>query len=119
MWQFLNFKDIEWEDSPRGYYLTEVKQKVLWEDKKTGATLTLVKFPPGVADKIHSHPEADQITIGLSGELEMPPKGVITPLVPNMAMTMPKGGKHGATRFTKESIILFFWDGPPKPKIEE
>ena len=59
MWQFLNFKDIEWEDSQRGYYLTQVKQKVLWEDRKTGATLVLVKFPPGVADKIHSHPEAD------------------------------------------------------------
>jgi quercetin dioxygenase-like cupin family protein len=119
MWQFLNFKDIEWDDTPRGYYLTEVKQKVLWEDMKTGATLALVKFPEGVADKIHSHPNANQMTIGLTGEVEMPPNGVLTKVEPNMVVTMPKGGKHGATRFTEESIILFFWDGTPKPVIEE
>jgi hypothetical protein len=36
-----------------------------------------------------------------------------------MALYMDKGGKHGATRITKESIILFFWDGSPKPVIEK
>jgi quercetin dioxygenase-like cupin family protein len=115
----LNFNDIEWEDTPRGYYLSDVKQKVLWKDENTGATLVLVKFPEGIADKIHSHPEANQITIGLSGEIEMPPNDVLTKVEPNMVITMPKGGKHGATRFTKESIVLFFWDGPPKPEIVE
>ena|SRR5208337_3976757 len=79
----------------------------------------LLKFPPGVADKIHSHPEANQITIGLSGEVKMPTSGVIAPLQPNLTLTMDKGGKHGATLFTKESIGLFFWDGPPKPVVEE
>ena len=119
MFQLLNFDDIEWEDTPRGYYLTDVKQKVLWEDPETGATLALVKFPKGVADKIHSHPEANQITIGLTGGLLMPPNNVPMKLVPNMAATAPKGGKHGATEFTEESIILFFWDGPPKPEVHE
>lgn len=119
MFKQLNFKDIVWENAPRGYYLTDVKQKTLWEDKKTGATLALLKFPPGVADRIHSHPEAKQITIGLSGEVEMPTSGVIAPLQPNMALTMDRSGKHGATLFTKESIVLFFWDGPPKPVVEE
>jgi hypothetical protein len=41
MFKFLNFKDIEWKDAPRGYYFTNVKQHTLWEDKKTGATLAL------------------------------------------------------------------------------
>jgi mannose-6-phosphate isomerase-like protein (cupin superfamily) len=85
----------------------------------SSSTLALVKSPEGVADKIHSHPEANQTTIGLSGEVEMPPDGVITPVQPNMAMIMPKGGKHGATRFTKESMVLFFWDGSPKPVMED
>jgi len=58
------FEDLEWEDPPRGYYLTDVKQKTLWKDEKSGATLALIKFPEGVADKIHSHPEANQIVIG-------------------------------------------------------
>jgi hypothetical protein len=89
MFKFLNLKDIEWKDAPRGYYLTDVKQHTLWEDKKTGATLALVKFPKGVADKIHSHPEALQITIGLSGEVEMP--NGIMPMVPNIVITAEKG----------------------------
>jgi len=116
MFKFLNFKDIDWKDAPRGYYLTDVKQYTLWEDKKTGATLALVKFPKGVADKIHTHPEANQIVIGLSGEVMMP--SGIMPLSPNMVITTSKGTKHGATNVTKESISLFFWDGPPKPKVE-
>ena len=119
MFQFLNFNDIEWEDTPRGYYLTDVKQKVLWEDPKTGATLALVKFPKGVADKIHSHPEATQITIGLTGELLMLPDNKSMKVEPTMVITAPKGGKHGATDFTEESVVLFFWDGPPKPEIHE
>ena len=48
----------------------------------------------------------------------MMPNGLM-PLLPNMAATASKGCKHGATNFTKESIVLFFWDGPPKPKVEE
>ncbi|MBN2335254.1 hypothetical protein JXL21_06805 [Candidatus Bathyarchaeota archaeon] len=119
MFQFLNFDEIEWEDPPRGYYLTDVKQKVLWEDQNTGATLALVKFPKGVADKIHSHPEAEQITIGLTGELLMPPGNSPMKVKPNMLVTASKGGKHGATEFTEESVVLFFWDGPPKPEIHE
>jgi quercetin dioxygenase-like cupin family protein len=119
LWKTLIFKDIEWEDPPRGYYLTKVKQKVLWEDKNTGATLALVKFPEGVADRTHSHPEANQTAIGLSGEIEMPPDKVTAPLRADMAIMIPKGEKHGATRFTKEGIVLFFWDGSPKPLIEE
>ncbi len=31
LWKTLIFKDIEWEDPPRGYYLTKVKQQVLWD----------------------------------------------------------------------------------------
>ena len=116
VFKFLRFGDIEWKDATRGYYLTDVKQHTLWEDKKSGATLALVKFPKGVADKIHSHTEANQIIIGLSGEAEMP--NGIMPLLPNNVMTISKGVKHGATKFTKESILLIFWDGSPKPKVE-
>ena len=121
MFEFLNFNDIDWEDTPRGYYLSDVKQKVLWEDPNTGATLALVKFPKGVADKIHSHPEATQITIGLSGERarKMSPDAEPMKAEPTTVVTAEKGGKHGATDFTEESIVLFFWDGSPKPLAHE
>ena len=115
MFQFLNFNDIEWEDTPRGYYIADVKQKVLWEDPGTGATLALIKFPKGIADEIHSH-TAKQYTIGLSGEVLMPPDNKPMKLQPNMLATVDRGGKHGATEFTEESIILFFWDGSTKPE---
>ena len=32
-------KELDWKNPPRGYYLTEVKEKVIWEDKKTGAKI--------------------------------------------------------------------------------
>ena len=118
MFQFLNFNEIEWEDTPRGYYLTDVKQKTLWKDEKTGATLALIKFPEGVADKIHSHPEANQIVLGLSGEMEMP-DGSLTPVSPNSVYLFDKGEKHGATMVTKDVLTLFFWDGSPKPEVHE
>ena len=108
----------EWEIPPRGYYLTNVRQKTIWRDEKTGATLALVRFPEGVADKIHSHPDANQIVIGLSGEIEMP-DGKRVKINPTLSYHWTKGEKHGATKVTKESLMLFFWDGSPKPQIEK
>jgi quercetin dioxygenase-like cupin family protein len=108
---------LEWEDPPRGYYLTDVKQKVLWGDEKTGAIVALVKFPVGVADRIHAHPEANQLVYGLSGEIEMGDGSKVP--VEGLFLDFPKGEKHGATRFTKEATVLFYWDGPPTPQIDE
>ncbi len=31
----------------------------------------------------------------------------------------PKGETHGATKITKETIALFYWDGPPTPEIKD
>jgi len=111
----VNAKKLEWQDPPRGYYLTDVKQKVLWTDDETGATMVLLKFPVGVADKIHSHPEANQFCYGLSGEIEMP-DGNSVPVEGTLSF-FPRGEKHGATKVTKECIILFYWDGPPTPEV--
>ncbi len=105
-------KGIEWEDPPRGYYLTDVKQKVLWRDEETGAMMALLKFPVGVADEIHSHPEANQLIYCLTGEIESP-DGIRTPMDGVFTHT-PKGEKHGASKCTKEAIILFYWDGPQR-----
>ena len=51
---------LEWYDPPRGYYLSEVKEKVLWRDEETGAKIAMVKAPVGVMDRRHTHPEANQ-----------------------------------------------------------
>jgi len=36
-----------------------------------------------------------------------------------MVVSAPKYGKYGATKFTEDSIVLFFWDGPPRPEVHE
>ena len=103
---------MEWSDPPRGYYQTEVKQKVLYKNEETGALMSLLKFPVGLGDDLHSHPEANQHAFWLDGEL-MDDENKRVPLK-GTYIHFPKGVKHGKTVFTKESIALFYWDGPQK-----
>ena len=94
-----------------------MKQKVLWEDKETGATMALVRFPVGVADKIHSHPEANQFCWALGGEWMTPDRVRIG--LKDVLFFFPRGERHGATEFTEETTFLFYWDGPPAPQVGE
>jgi oxalate decarboxylase/phosphoglucose isomerase-like protein (cupin superfamily) len=87
-------------------------------DEKTGATLALLKFPVGIADEIHNHPNANQVCVGISGEAEMQ-DGSLAELSQKSVFVFPKGEKHGATNFTKEGIILSYWDGSPEPEVVE
>ena len=112
------FDKMEWEDTPRGYYLTDVKQKTIYIDEKTGATLALIKYPPGVADKLHTHPEANQFFFPLSGEVEMKDGSMFIPKADGVQIQF-KGEKHGRTNFTKETIVYVYWDGSPKPEVVE
>jgi hypothetical protein len=112
------FTQMEWEDPPRGYYLTDVKQKTLWVNEETGATWALVRFPPGVADKRHTHPKANQLTLPLRGEIEMP-DGSLFRCNGQGVIIFEKGEPHGRTNFPKETVVLFYWDGPPEPEVVE
>jgi hypothetical protein len=62
--------DLEWKDPPTGYYMSQVKEKILWTDSKTGAIVTLMKFPPGPLDKKHRHPNANQWDYWIKGSLK-------------------------------------------------
>ena len=110
-------KKLDWVDPPRGYYLTDVKEKVIWEDEKTGAKMALIKFPAGIPDKLHSHPEADQFVYCLSGEAETDAGEKIS--LEGKFFYFAKGERHGASKMLKETIALFYWDGPPTPEIED
>ena len=107
---------LEWASANRSHYLTDVQEKVLWEDKKTGAKAALIKFPVGIADKRHYH-DANQQIYGLSGEFEGP-DGQKIPAT-GLYGYFQKGEVHGQTKITKESIILFIWDGSGEPIIAD
>jgi hypothetical protein len=111
----LNTNQMEWEDPPRGYYLTDVKQKVLWDDEKTGAKMIMLKFPVGVSDKPHIHPKANQYAYFLEGESKGP-DGNLLP-VNGWFIYTPKGMKHGGSTITKEILLIQFWDGPLDPEF--
>ena len=112
------FEAMEWEDAPKGYYLTDVKRKVLWVDEETGATWVLLKFPPGIGDKLHTHPQANQMVFGLSGEMKRP-DGTLAKSNGTSTVIFRKGEVHGRGNFTKETQILMYWDGPPDPEVAE
>lgn len=99
--------EMEWEDTPRGYYLSDVKEKVLFQDPETGAKIALVKAPVGPMDRLHKHPEANQYVLRLTGDRKWA-----------FSIT-PKGEVHGGAVLKEEGIALFIWDGPPKPEIVE
>jgi hypothetical protein len=66
----VNSKEIEWMKYPPGWYLTDVEYHVLWKNEETGATLVLLKVPEvSVHELPHTHPDANQLTFILSGEI--------------------------------------------------
>ena len=110
--EMANSNELEWVPAKRSHYLTDVQEKVLWEDKKTGAKAALIKFPVGIADELHSH-ESNQQIYCLSGEIEGP-NGEKIPIA-GVYGNYPKGEIHGQSNITKESVILFIWDGSAEP----
>ena len=112
-------KDVNWDNPPPGDFLTDVKEKVLRKDEKTGAEMLLLKIPgDGIHEAAHAHPDADQWTYCLYGEFETP-DGTRVP-AEGLFLFVPKGEKHsGTTKVTKETIGLMFWNGPRRRIIME
>jgi hypothetical protein len=113
----VNGQEVKWEDPPKGHYITEVKQHVLWRDEKTGAQMMLLKVPKGGVHELpHKHPHASQWGFGLQGEM-------IRPDGTHMAVEehghffghVPKGEVHGGdprTKYLTDCIAFIYWDGP-------
>jgi len=111
----LQIPQVEWQDAPKGFYLTDVKEKILWQNKKTGAMFLLGKAPIGLSDTPHTHPEANMLSYLLSGELELP-NGNIRKLAGRSGF-QPKGTLDVGYKFVKEALLLVYWDGP-RTKVE-
>jgi hypothetical protein len=104
--------DLEWKTPPTGYYLSDAKEKILWSDPQTGASVILMKWPPGVLDRKHRHPHANQWDFVLSGKVQEGGEDAS-----NVLGYVPKGDVHGGTVVLEECLVLFHWDGPRDPEI--
>jgi hypothetical protein len=113
---FIRPNELKWQDAPKDFYLTSVKEKILWQNSDTGAMVTLCKFPVGLSDAPHIHPEATVMGYVLSGEVERP-DGTIVKWPPHSFNCRPKGELDMGYKFTKETILLAIWDGP-RTKID-
>ena len=78
---------------------------MLWEDTETGATTVLLRFPPGLADQVHSHPAANQHVCGIRGEIEGEDGARST--IEGVYAYFRKGEEHGGSKFIEESVLLF------------
>ena len=120
----VNGKEIKWEDPPKGEYLTDVKIHVLWEDKKTGANLTLLKAPKaaGPVMEPHAHHNANEWSFYLAGELEAADGTKVTVSPDNtMFGFVSKGethGKGGVWKALGEVTWLRYHDGPSTRAIK-
>jgi quercetin dioxygenase-like cupin family protein len=117
----LNANDLEWEEPPDDFHLTNVRRKILWTDGQTGATAVLLKFLPGeVIAKGHIHPDANHIMYVLEGEFQPVPDGHPRPGKGSF-VHCPKGVKHGGGRMivTKEGYGFAYYDGPQTYRIVE
>ena len=123
----MNGEEVKWKDAPKGQYLTDVKEHILWKDEKTGAMLALRKLPKGdIHETAHTHPDANHWMFLFSGEA-VGPDGFKLTVSENdyFFIPAPKGERHGGyatvpegTKFTKDFIGLWFFDGP-QTKISE
>jgi hypothetical protein len=108
--------EMEWQNAPKDFYLTPVKEKILWQNPDTGAMVTLCKLPVGLSDAPHIHPEATVMGYVLSGEAELPDGRRIS-WPPHSFNCRPKGMLDMGYKITKETILLAIWDGP-RTKID-
>lgn len=102
--------NMDWEDAPKGSFLTPAKRKILWKDDASGAELILAKVSPGLVESLHYHPHATEVVYGLSGECELPNGMRLS--VAGTTMCAPKGELHTCLKVTKEATALMFFNGP-------
>ena len=113
----MNGKEIKWQDPPKGDFWTDVKMYVLWQDKKTGANLTLLRAPK--SDKAvmgpHAHPNANEWSVYLAGEGETPDGTRIKASADNIVFGfVPKGEIHAkeSGKVIQELTWIRYHDGP-------
>jgi hypothetical protein len=114
----INGKEVEWERHPN--HTNNVYRHILWKNEETGASLAILRIEKGelVEQLPHSHPNANQYTIQLSGRAQRPDDTEISFSEGNYGFGYyPKNEKHAGikvkgAKVIEERINLEFFDGP-------
>jgi hypothetical protein len=112
---FTSFTSIPWTEPPPGFYLTHVKEKILWQNEHTGAMMILTKTPVGIESPVHYHPDANQWNIGYHGAIETT-NGTRQNLESTISF-VPKGELHGTGKVVEKTLSLLYFDGPRTKKF--
>lgn len=88
-----------------------LKQKKLWENPETGASVTLLDIPAGAGIPIRHRHSSNQMMYCLKGRYEyLEPKSLI--LEEDAFYSNPKGHYHGPTKAITDCLLLEIYDGP-------
>ncbi len=95
----------KWKKIPAGFRIY-----TLFENPKTGATISLFECPKGVGVPIRHRHASNQFMYCLKGKYEYTATGLV--LEPGTFYMNPKGHPHGPTIAHEDSLLIEMYDGP-------
>ena len=113
----VNGIEVEWNKAPN--FVNNIQRQILWKNEQTGASFAILKAPEGVyvEQYPHCHPNSNQFTFRLSGEMELPDGTRISLQEDEYDFSYcPKNEEHGTvpkgTKVLKDIVYIQYWDGP-------
>ena len=96
---------------------TGIKVNVLWENKESGASVSLLEVPEGAGVPSEHRHASNQFMYCLEGEYEYTKSALV--LRPGAFYMNPKGNPHGPTRAHSRCLLLEIYDGPHYFEVPE
>lgn len=94
-----------WKNIPAGFRIY-----TLFENPKTGASISLFEIPKGVGVPVRHKHASNQFMYCLKGKYEYTSTGLV--LEPGAFYMNPKGHPHGPTIAHEDSLLIEMYDGP-------
>ena len=100
-----NLDAKRWKNIPAGFRIY-----TLFENAKTGASISLFEIPKGVGVPVRHKHASNQFMYCLKGKYEYTSTGLV--LEPGTFYMNPKGHPHGPTIAHEDSLLIEMYDGP-------
>ncbi len=108
--EFLQSQLLDWQDGLYGGGFTGVRSRILSLDEETGASSTLVEFPPGFDQAEPFHLRVDQEMFVLAGELQVDGHHHRRYTYAHL----PAGYDHTRVRSDTGAVAMIFYSGEPR-----